>query len=121
MARTTVDHTHPRFPNWRSGIAFGHVALLGAMQCIAQVQTWHQISVVPSPSARVSHCMAYDSARQRIVMFGGNSNGLVLADTWEWDGSNWVQRNPVTSPPARAEFSMAYDSLRQRVVVFGGV
>ena len=43
-----------------------------------------------TPGARYSHSMAFDSARQRLVMFGGNSNtawpGGALGDTWELDG-----------------------------------
>jgi len=32
--------------------------------------------------------MAYDSARQRLVLFGGITPDF-LADTWTWDGSTW--------------------------------
>ncbi|MBZ5638814.1 MAG: thrombospondin type 3 repeat-containing protein [Acidobacteriia bacterium] len=65
--------------------------------------------------------MAYDSARRRIVLFGGaGPSGQGLADTWEWDGSTWVEVTPSTSPSARYQDAMAYDSTRGRVVIFGG-
>ncbi len=71
-------------------------------------------------SARYRHVTAYDSTRQRTVLFGGFGAAGRLADTWEWDGSSWMlQRTPV-APPARAFASMTYDSIRQRVVLFGG-
>ena len=35
-----------------------------------------------------SESLAYDSARQRIVLFGGESSGA-LGDSWLWDGTNW--------------------------------
>src|SRR5207249_3318430 len=84
--------------------------------------TWVQKTPATSPPARESHAMAYDSARGRVVLFGGidSSRSLLLGDTWEWDGSMWVEKTPATSPPARFEHSMAYDSARGRVVMFGG-
>ena len=63
--------------------------------------------------------MGYDSARQRVVLFGGWSQGA-LADTWEWDGKNWTQLKPTASPSARGGHAIAYDCHRQRTVLFGG-
>jgi len=65
--------------------------------------------------------MAYDSARQRVVLFGGdNPSPGFLADTWEWDGNTWVAGFSTIYPSARAYHAMAYDAARQRVVLFGG-
>jgi hypothetical protein len=65
--------------------------------------------------------MAYDSARDRVVLFGGNNTTYgPLADTWEWDGTNWTQRFVGGFPPARHEHALAYDSLRGKTVLFGG-
>jgi len=72
------------------------------------------------PYARNFAAMAYDSARGRVVLFGGHDGTHALNDTWEWDGSTWTQRRPATSPPARSRHAMAYDSARGRVVLFGG-
>ena len=63
--------------------------------------------------------MAYDAARQRVVLFGGFGGGH-LGDTWEWNGTNWTQLTPSTSPTARNAHAMAYDAARQRVVLLGG-
>lgn len=62
--------------------------------------------------------MAYDSTRQRVVLFGGHSNGY-QSYTWEWDGASWTQLD-VSGPSARSGHSMAYDATRARTVLFGG-
>src|SRR5436309_145576 len=72
---------------------------------------WHVTSLSP----RDRHAMAYDSARGRVVLFGGSG----LGDTWEWDGTSWTQRAS-SGPPPRYKHAMAYDSARGRVVLFGG-
>ena len=40
------------------------------------------------PRARVLHALAYDSARARVVLFGGNALLAPFNDTWEWDGGS---------------------------------
>ena len=76
------------------------------------------------PGARYSHSMAYDSARQVVVLFGGNRNASwpsgALSDTWEWDGNTWTQRQPANSPGPRGHGVMVYDSVRGVCVYYGG-
>jgi hypothetical protein len=90
--------------------------------------TWLERTPAVSPSSRSGQEMAYDSARNRVVLYGGvrcppdsdcNSPNLT-GDTWEWDGSTWIERTPVVGPPARVEHAMAYDASRGRVFLFGG-
>ena len=67
--------------------------------------------------------MAYDEARDKIVLFGGESDAGKVGDTWERDGDGEVWRQiPVggISPAARNAFAMTYDAARRQVVVFGG-
>jgi hypothetical protein len=75
------------------------------------------------PSPRGDFAMAYDSARQRTVLFGGaTSSGpdaTVFGDTWEWDGENWVQVADFGPQPRRSH-AMAYDENQARVALFGG-
>jgi hypothetical protein len=72
------------------------------------------------PRPRVGHAMAFDAARRRIVLFGGDSLANTLfGDTWEWDGESWTQVQDI-GPSTRAFHAMAYDSVRRRSVVFGG-
>jgi hypothetical protein len=78
---------------------------------------------VPSLPPRASACFAWDSARQRLVLFGGNIGfqaDLVLAETWEWDGTRWLQKTPRHSPPARRSCSLISDTNRGVAVLFGG-
>ncbi len=71
------------------------------------------------PAARARHGMAYDAARQRVVVFGGDHGGPPFADTWQWDGSLWTQVGDM-GPSARHSLALADDAARQRVVLFGG-
>ena len=77
---------------------------------------------VSSPGGRLGHSMAYDSARGRVVLFGGFSSdiGIDHGDTWEWSGTNWTRM--ATSGPAPRFFSaLAYDSRIGRTVLYGGL
>ncbi|MCL5098587.1 MAG: hypothetical protein M1608_13870, partial [Candidatus Omnitrophica bacterium] len=69
--------------------------------------------------ARRGHAMAYDSARNRVVLFGGYGPKTLMGDTWEWDGSTWTQV-ATEGPSARAFTAMAYDSRIHLTVLFGG-
>ena len=76
---------------------------------------------VQGPSTRWGHVMAYDSARNKVVLFGGrNSSNNSLGDTWEFDGVSWTLIVTANSPSARYDHAMTYDSVRGKVVMFGG-
>lgn len=67
--------------------------------------------------------MVFDSARQRVVLFGGEADAggsSFFNDTWEFDGITWAQRTTSSAPPARRGHCMSYDSTRHRTVLFGG-
>jgi hypothetical protein len=61
--------------------------------------------------------MAYDAARQRVVMFGGGDT--LSTETWTYDGRTW-ERHDAAGPAPRWSSAMAYDPARQRVVLFAG-
>jgi hypothetical protein len=113
----------------------GRVVLFGGYYFVGAVDTyfgdtwehngsnWVQINTTTSPAARAYHAMAWDSARQRTVLFGGyyyDGNTHYLNDTWEYNGSNWVQVTTANSPDPREGHVMAFDAGRGRVVMFGG-
>ncbi|HSC12442.1 MAG TPA: hypothetical protein VLC97_15825, partial [Rhodanobacteraceae bacterium] len=81
---------------------------------------WTQLAPPESPSARDSAAIAYDSAHEQLVLFGGTSFGGILDDTWVWGGTNWTQLSPPHSPSARYRSSMASDLVRGGLVLFGG-
>ena len=46
------------------------------------------------PAPRAMGYMAYDSKRDRVVLFGGRLGWPNDAnDTWEWDGMKWMEVN----------------------------
>jgi len=71
------------------------------------------------PAGRVASAMAYDAARRRVVLFGGNSLQALLGDTWRWDGEDWTQVAD-TGPSPRSGHAVAYDDGRSVLVLFGG-
>lgn len=71
------------------------------------------------PPPLYSFGLAYDDARQRLVLFGGYYDGAYSGDTWEWDGVRW-QRVSQIGPPARNSPKMVFDAARGKVVMFGG-
>jgi len=70
------------------------------------------------PSARESSAMAYDSARQKIVLFGGDNGSPRLGDTWERTGTTWAQVF-ASGPSARSGHAMVYAG-SCGTVLFGG-
>ena len=133
----TLISTGSNHPNSRAyhGMAFDSVrkvtVLYGGHSDIALYDTWEydgrqsagarwsQKIVTGSqvPRARI----AYDSARQRTILFGGGGEpGSLKDETWAWNGTDWTREFPANSPSARVLQGMAYDSARTRVILFGG-
>lgn len=84
--------------------------------------TWTQKMPATSPPARqdITHAMAYDAAREVVVLFGGYKQPSNLGDTWTWNGATWTQQQPADAPAARSGHALAYDAARQEVVLYGG-
>ncbi len=83
---------------------------------------WHEMKTT-TPPARAEACMVYDSARRRLVLFGGYSvvagKRTRFGDTWEWDGKTWEQVS-TSGPSPRNGAAMTYDAAHQCVILFGG-
>ncbi|MCR9243571.1 MAG: hypothetical protein NXI31_00960 [bacterium] len=90
-------------------------------------QVWTQMTAngaAGSPPARTQAGVTWDTARGRLVVFGGNdAAGAALADTWEWDPNTnaWTNQTQPGSPPARRFTSIAYDPNSTGIVLFGGL
>ena len=71
------------------------------------------------PPARSGHGLAYDTRRERTVLFGS----ALDAHVWEWDGRSWARRVPTTdqAPSPRVGAAVAWDPVGQRTLVFGGL
>src|SRR6185503_7686360 len=86
--------------------------LAGALPVAEAAQEW-RLADAAVPGRRNQHALAYDSARHRVVLFGGtDSKSRALNDTWEWDGTRWIRGFPQTPPPARSRHALAYDAAR---------
>ncbi len=100
------------------------IALPAALPSVLHAQqpgfTWTQVAST-GPQGRYLHEMAYDSGRNRTVLFGGSGNIGLLGDTWEWNGATaaWTLVAS-TGPQSRWQHAMAYDSGRNRTGVCGG-
>ena len=90
----------------------------------SESNTWSESTSGISPPARIAHSMAYDSKRDRGILFGGDPKVdlSVLNDTWEFDTSNksWLRIITNTTPPGRSWHSMAYDQETGMSLLFGG-
>ncbi len=83
---------------------------------------WTQIPATNAPVARSSASAIFDSARNRLVLFGGTSPAF-LGDAWALplDGPPvWTAAAPLGAIPPREEHAAVYDAARDRMVVFGG-
>jgi len=81
---------------------------------------WQQIQTTNAPSARFLYGMAYDSNRDRVILFGGRDGFAPNNETWEFDGTDWLQIQTSNAPAPREEMGMVYDASLNRVVLFGG-
>jgi len=85
---------------------------------------WEEKKPAIKPIGRRLHGLVYDEARERVVLFGGDSGGTSQSDLWEWDGSTWERRFPDPPnqvPGGRSSHLLAYDSARGTVVLYGGI
>lgn len=83
--------------------------------------SWTAVALATSPPGRWLAPMVYDQARQRVVLYGGETAIGRRNDTWEYDGSNWQQRFPTNAPSSFLRHAMAYDRVRGVTVLFGGL
>ena len=79
----------------------------------------------PLPHERYRHSAIYDSARDRMVVFGGWYSGDNYGDIWSLslgDNKQGTELEPNGTPPtARYSHTAIYDPVRDHMVVFGGV
>lgn len=78
--------------------------------------TWLQLTTPVAPAPTAYSAMAYDGARNVVVLFGGFTSN----ETWEFDGVAWHQRAPAQSPPPRARAAFAWSPVAGKCVLFGG-
>ena len=76
----------------------------------------------PTPAGRGWFGITYESATNRVVVYGGytTAGAFSYGDTWAWNGESWSQLMASSPPGIRDSFEMTYDVGRARSVVFGG-
>lgn len=88
-------------------------------------QRWRFVTM-NGPSPRYQAACAYDTQRDRVVLFGGrgtNSTGTGdrgFNETWEFGADQWTRVTTPHSPPALVRASMVYDPSRQLTFLYGG-
>lgn len=97
----------------------------------ATCETWRfdgtrwRFVTMQGPSPRFDASGAYDSIRDRVVLFGGRTrgfNGVVTLtnETWEFADDAWIRRTPPNAPPATQNSAMVFDPSRERTYLYAG-
>jgi len=86
---------------------------------------WKALAPEHSPGPRTMAAIAYDSQRQRAVLFGGISlwdgkQWVYDNSTWEWDGKDWEKIKTPLAPTGRILHAMAYDEAHAKIILYGG-
>ncbi len=74
------------------------------------------------PLKLATHNLAYDAESDRVVLFGGDAEGVPSDETWAYDlnANTWTNMEPAARPSRRHSHALAYDAESDRVVLFGG-
>ncbi|MBX3388773.1 MAG: hypothetical protein KF691_04900 [Phycisphaeraceae bacterium] len=84
-------------------------------------RSWEWLSE-GGPSGRHRHALTYDSCRDVIVLFGGETvSSNYFGDTWEFDGNSWKQMVTPVAPSARSGAGFAFDPRHGAAVLYGGL
>jgi len=80
----------------------------------------------PYSPAKAGHSMAYDSANDLIIVYGGHigsgtENRRYDTRAYDYNKNEWTNLNPTVKPNASSWLAMAYDSESEKLILFGGV
>ena len=80
---------------------------------------WKRVAV-QNPPKRAAFAMAYDSQREKVILFGGLWIDGQYADVWEWKGGSWERRGEPYDNSSVDHHAMIYDGQRDQLIIFGG-
>ena len=106
-------------------IAFGGSAARGVVNHITwewDRTSWKKFEG-KSPDGRQSFAMAYDSKRNKTILYGGTDGGRNIFNdgVWEFDGVEWKNSKTEYNPGERISPGYAFDSKRNLFILFGGI
>jgi len=78
---------------------------------------WTQSLDKPAPQARTLHNVAYDTARRRLVVFGGSTTFGAYSDTWELD--LWSEPPRISTEPESREAAPGTNTVVFRATAVG--
>jgi len=96
---------------------------------ITGTPTWTKLSPTGTgPVARFAHTAVYDSANNRMIMYGGSTGAnSIKNDSWILTNANniggtpaWTQLTPTDTAPYRRSHTAIYDPVSDEMVIFGG-
>src|SRR5258706_3602104 len=110
------------------GSPFGDVWILSNANGSGGTPTWTQLAPTgTAPMARTGHTAAYDNTNNRMIIFGGITNGVTLTDAWALTFANGIGGTPAWSlvptqgtAPSLAYHSAVYDSKLNNLYAFAG-
>jgi len=83
--------------------------------------TWSLVAADPAgPVGRNFAAVAYNSARDVLVVHGGQAGATTFGDTLEWDGTEWRVAVVADGPGPRSSASLTYDAAAGVAVLYGG-
>src|SRR5262249_23523148 len=87
-----------------------------------QTATWQPaLPGRPRISVRNAHSMIYDTALERVILFGGADATQVCADTWAWNSERREWQYLTTAGPGPRTFAaFAYDEHHREAILLGG-
>lgn len=106
---------------WRALLRTSGLGLLALSPTQCAPSTSRSVSDGQDASigVRNAHALAYDAARERLIVFGGADDRAVSGETWSWDGRHW-RRLAVTGPLPRTFPAIASDAFGKSVFLYGG-
>lgn len=89
-------------------------------RCGAEIASWHEVDLDTFAGSQGPE-LAYDAARERVVLFGGLTPTLGAQNaTLEYDGVQWNGIARGARPPGREAHVFVYDPMQRALLAFGG-
>jgi Galactose oxidase, central domain len=109
----------------------GQVVLFGgnddtnSLSALGDTWLWNGTNWVQAtttgPAPRFGAVMAYDAARNVVVLSGGENSQGGPVDTWLWDGTKWTQDAPTLGAPSTLYGLLAYSPNNRALLLYGGL